>query len=491
MDRRTFLKSSSAALLLAGFSPGWTQASEKKLPILPMIDHAASPSVEIALQLAAGQHDFGSGTFSPTLGINANHLGPVVRVKSGQTLPFAVKNTLPEPVALHWHGLHIPGNVDGGPHQEITTGNVWRPQVPIRQRASTNWFHAHTHGKTARQVYHGLAGVMLIEDEDSVAADLPKTYGVDDFTIVLQDKKFADGGKLHYELTGEVFEDGFEGDTVIINGVMAPVHQRVPTGLVRLRILNACNARFLDLSLTSEEPLNVIASDGGFLASTVETRTLKISPGERYEVLVDMRMAASVGLQVGFPEGEVLEAITQLFSSEPVATALTLVADPTMAAVDSAMPQKLANMDEPAPQSAVRTRTFELNMGEEQDLAALAAAWGNFCGTGGMGINGQPMNMERIDVAVNKGETEMWRITADDMEHPFHVHGCSFRILKERGKEPPAYAQGWKDMVAVQDGASEILVRFDHPATADTPYMYHCHILEHEDCGMMGQFTVG
>ncbi|MGI9374350.1 MAG: multicopper oxidase domain-containing protein [Hyphomicrobiales bacterium] len=88
------------------------------------------------------------------------------------------------------------------------------------------------------------------------------------------------------------------------------------------------------------------------------------------------------------------------------------------------------------------------------------------------------------------GEAEIWRITADDMEHPFHIHGCSFRILRQRGIEPPTYAQGWKDMVAVQEGVSEVLVTFNHLADAATPYMYHCHILEHEDCGMMGQFTV-
>jgi blue copper oxidase len=107
-----------------------------------------------------------------------------------------------------------------------------------------------------------------------------------------------------------------------------------------------------------------------------------------------------------------------------------------------------------------------------------------------MAINGQPMNMDRIDEEVRKGDTEIWRISVDDQLHPFHIHGCSFRILSQQGSAPPAYAQGWKDMVHVEEDWSEVLVRFDHQATAETPYMYHCHILEHEDCGMMGQFTV-
>ena len=124
------------------------------------------------------------------------------------------------------------------------------------------------------------------------------------------------------------------------------------------------------------------------------------------------------------------------------------------------------------------------------DLAALAANWGNLCGGGAMAINGQPMKMDRIDEKVTKGSTELWRITVDDMTHPFHIHGGSFRILSQNGTEPPSYAQGWKDMVHVDEGWSEVVMRFDFEAPEGAPYMYHCHILEHEDCGMMGQFTV-
>ena len=107
-----------------------------------------------------------------------------------------------------------------------------------------------------------------------------------------------------------------------------------------------------------------------------------------------------------------------------------------------------------------------------------------------MSINGQPMKMDRIDEKVRKGDTEVWRISVDDQLHPFHIHGCSFRILSQHGTDAPAYAQGWKDMVHVENGWSEVLVKFDHDAPVNAPYMYHCHILEHEDCGMMGQFTV-
>lgn len=306
MDRREFLFSSAAATTaLAGplAGSGKAQTALRPLPIPPLTDLLDGIETRIALSLAPGQHDFGTGALSDTFGINATYLGPVIRAKQGQTLPFDVQNGIGEVTTLHWHGLHIPGDVDGGPHQEIAPGATWSPDVPIVQQASVNWFHSHTHGRTARQTYKGLAGVLLVEDEASLAADLPKTYGVDDFTLILQDKVFDGAGRLDYTLTGEVFEDGLQGDALVVNGALAPVGQAVPRGLVRLRILNACNARFLTLSMETG-PLRVIASDGGFLASMVETETLLMSPGERYEVLVDLRNAESNALMVQFGEGE-------------------------------------------------------------------------------------------------------------------------------------------------------------------------------------------
>ena len=159
---------------------------------------------------------------------------------------------------------------------------------------------------------------------------------------------------------------------------------------------------------------------------------------------------------------------------------------------DGSIPNKLANLSVPNRTVASRVRSFQLQQYTGVDLAALALASDNFCGNGNaMKINGKSMNMQRIDETVNKGDTEIWRVSVDDWRHPFHIHGCSFRILSQEGAQPPAYAQGWKDMVNV-DGEkwSEVLVSFNHYAPKDTPYMYHCHILEHEDCGMMGQFTV-
>ncbi len=333
---------------------------------------------------------------------------------------------------------------------------------------------------------------MLIEDDASLSADLPRTYGVDDFTIVLQDKKFDDDGTMSYSVTGEAFETGFLGDTIVVNGTIAPAGQHVPGGLVRLRILNACNARFLTLKM-KDGPLTVIASDGGFLASAVETKNLIMSPGERYEVLVDMSTAEKNGLTAAsFPGYGWLSGLLGQFVNEqiPETTVLTLSRTGEKGFTGS-MPDQLANLSPANVDEATVTREFTLEMGEGDELATLAANSGNFCGGGmGMAINGQPMKKDRINERARLGETELWRIEADEEIHPFHVHGCSFRILGQDSHDTMSYAVGWKDMVHVQDGVAEILARFDHEAPDHAPYMYHCNILEHEDCGMMGQFTV-
>ena len=493
INRRNFMIGTAASCAtLAGVSKA--QSATRPLPILPLTDLTNGFDQRLALKLALSSHDFGTGAASSTLGINNSYLGPVLRVKQGQTLPFDVTNQIEEVTTIHWHGLHIPGDVDGGPHQQIQPGATWSPDVPIIQRASMNWFHSHAHGKTAQQVYKGLAGVMLIEDDASLSADLPKTYGVDDFTLVLQDKTFTDAGALNYTLTETALEDGFMGEALVINGAIAPVAQTVPKGLVRLRILNACNANFLTLSMATG-PLNVIASDGGFLGSTVQTDTIFMSPGERYEILVDMRQVDTNQLIVNheLPELGGIKGIMRelLTDGEAQIAALTLNRN-DKAGFDGSVPNNLANLSVPDPSKATVTRSFELEQETGADLAALAAAGDNYCGDGSaMVINGKPMDMNRIDEKVRKGDTEIWRISVDDFRHPFHVHGCSFRILSQESGEPPAYAQGWKDMVHVDgDQWSEVLVRFDYEAPAEAPYMYHCHILEHEDCGMMGQFTV-
>src|SRR5688572_15200625 len=240
--RQALLLSGSAAAGLVGSGlPRWAQAAPSAgvaLPIPQLIEARSSEPVVLTLQKT--QHRFGSGPAVASWGISASYLGPVVRVRNGDTIPFRVENWLDEETTLHWHGMLVPSHVDGGPHNTIKAGAVWSPEITIKQPASTNWFHPHPHGRTAPQVYSGLAGMMIVSDGADRDRGLPATYGVDDLPIVLQDKRFGRSGEVVYQPDMMDIMHGFQGDTLVVNGVIGPT-AGVPAGIVRLRLLNAAN----------------------------------------------------------------------------------------------------------------------------------------------------------------------------------------------------------------------------------------------------------
>ena len=295
--RQALLLSGSAAagLAVAGL-PRWAHTAPLGAPALPipqLIEARNSEPVTLALQKSS--HRFGSGAAVPSRGISASYLGPVVRVRSGDTIPFRIENHLDEETTLHWHGLLVPSHLDGGPHNTIRPGGVWAPEITIKQSPATTWFHPHPHGDTARQVYLGLAGLMVVSDGGDRDRGLPATYGVDDLPLVLQDKRFARNGELVYEPTMMDLMHGFQGDTLLVNGAMSPI-AKVPAGWVRLRLLNAANARNFDLRFTDRRPFFVIAGDASYLPNPVEVRSLVIAPAERYEILVNFADGQSVDL---------------------------------------------------------------------------------------------------------------------------------------------------------------------------------------------------
>lgn len=495
--RQALMLSASATAGLVGASlPRWANgapSARQTLPIPQLIEPRGSEPVTLTLQKA--QHQFNAGPAVPTRGISASYLGPVVRVRSGDTVPFRVENRLDEETTLHWHGLLVPSQVDGGPHNTIKPGAVWSPEITIKQPACTAWYHPHPHGNTARQVYSGLAGMMIVSDGADRARGLPADYGVDDLPIVLQDKRFGRNGELVYEPGMMDIMHGFQGDTLLVNGAIAP-EAGVPAGIVRLRLLNAANARVFDLRFSDRRPFFVIAGDGGLLGKLVEVRRLLVAPGERYEVLVDFADRRSVDL-VTAPDAGHGPGMMMMGPPRRPAGATELLMRfkpaPALKALVASLPRQLATLAEPDVKSAVARRTFELNsMGMGMmGMGMMSRPGGGHDARHMMGINGRSFAMGRVDVTAKLGTTEVWEISAGGMPmaHPFHVHGASFRILSKNGAGPAAYEAGWKDVVLVEDHA-EILVRFENPAQSKMPFMYHCHILEHEDHGMMGQFSV-
>ena len=491
LSRRSFISSSSGIAMCMAFKPSWTKESRPALPIPPIVDGTNGAPIDLVIR--QGNWSFLPGIKTPTLGISQDYLAPTVRTHRNTELNLAYHNTLEEGVAIHGHGLHVPGVVDGGPQLEMPPGERWFPTLSIQQPAATCWYHSHTHGKSGEQTYRGLAGMIIIDDDETDASDLPNRYGIDDLPIVIQDRTFDAKGQLVYSLT-DASEDGWYGETAIINGAINPVTQ-VPSGKVRLRILNGANARFYILNFADNRIFHKIACDGGLLEAPVALSTMEMSPGERCEIIVDLSDGKPADLLMFFEDevdvgGEglisgVLNLINRTVMAE-TASILTLQANSRLPANKSPLPDRLSTIIRPTPQDIMTTRTFELTMDHER-----AHDHSSGHEPMDMAINGAAMDMNVINEKIPLGVWERWRIRSDQGAHPFHAHGCSFLIEQMEDGELPKDQRGWKDTVVLDDdGWSEIVVKFDHIATEQHPYMYHCHILEHEDRGMMGQFTV-
>ena len=388
------------------------------------------------------------------------------------------------PQRLHGHGLHVNGEIDGGPQSRIEPGESWEITIPVQQQAGMSWYHPHLVGETASQVHAGLAGIYLIEDENSLALDLPKEYGVNDIPLVIQDRTFTDGVMNEYRVHQHQLMDGLREDTLVVNGTLNAYH-RVPAGWVRLRLLNGSNARFYRFLLDNNTSFFKIATEGGFLNEPVLMNSIDIAPGERNEIMVDLSGGENATLIA-----ELLPVNPEdvgLFHRNERAHVLELRVDQGLKA-SGILPEKLNELSFLNPSDATNFRTFRLEVGHMMGRGMGMGSRG--MGMGMFSINGQSMNVDIINETVRKGETEIWTITGDTMPHPFHIHGVSFQILTQNGKPPAEADRGWKDTVVVGDETTEIILRFDHVATKEYPYMYHCHMLEHEDGGMMGQFTV-
>lgn len=508
LTRRQVLRLSgvAAAGLALSSLPRWGRGAVSSAPSLPiptLIEARNDEPVNLAMQYT--RHRFGAGAAVAAGGISSSYLGPVVRVRSGDTIPFRVENHLAEETTLHWHGMLVPSQVDGGPHNTIEPGAVWTPELAVKQAPATNWYHSHPHGRTARQVYLGLAGMMIVADGADRDRGLPVTYGVDDLPIVLQDKRFGRNGELIYQPNMMDVMHGFQGNTLLVNGAIGPV-ANVPAGFVRLRLLNAANARNFDLRFSDQRPFFVVAGDSGFLAEPVEVRSLVIAPAERYEILVNFSDGQPVELLTmlqthGIGPGMMMQRGGPFGFASGAQAFMRFKPDSNLKATITRLPQARAQVAPPDIKSAVAQRTFVLESMMGMHMAGMGGMGGprgmmmgrGFGRSGGpgqmMGINGRAFAMDRVDVTVNQKTAEIWEIVSPMMPHPFHVHGASFRILSNGGRMPSAEQSGWKDVVLVEQRAA-ILVRFDHAAPPKMPFMFHCHILEHEDHGLMGQFAV-
>ncbi len=518
--RMVFLGAATAVGTRLCSRTAWAQSGNRpSLPIPPELRPNADR--RIALDARPGLARFLDNQVTATYGYNGPYLGPAIRVRRGDKVVAHVTNSLPENTTLHWHGLIIPGAADGGPHQVIVPGKQWQTELSIDQPAATVWFHPHFYPSTAQEVIKGLAGLFIIDDDDTARLPLPSRWGVDDIPLIIQDRRFTADGQFFDRMNIVAVTNGYVGNTVLVNGSRYP-EARTARGWLRFRILDGSNARSYRLAASDGRSLYVIASDGGLLEGPVEVKELLVHAGERFEVLVDGRSGTAFDL-VTLPLAQAIMRLPPFDQPVPLVTIRPEGTDgqgrmPSALAVLPPLPK-----DPPPVSQELVMNMFKDAQGMMLLKQAGLMATAGMAGTAGSveispevaarvdrlivsepalplaeqlsanGVNGKPFSLQRMDFAAARNQEVRWRISegTDLMLHPVHVHGCQFRILSKDGKPPEAHRAGWKDIAPVESGgAMEILMRFPHEAGRDGPYMAHCHILEHEDSGMMAQFTV-
>ena len=495
-SRRSLLLGASATALGGLALPrGRVTAAERfvnPLKILPLIEGTPGPAGKLfELNVTAGNSSFLPGLSTPTIGINGAYLGPTIRCRVGDRVTLRVKNNLTEPTALHWHGLHIPARHDGGPHQVVEPGAVWEPSFTIKQKASLCWYHAHMMEQTGEQVLRGLAGLFLIEDEESRALPLPSEYGVDDIALVIQDRRFNRDGSFEYMSNMGDLEMGYQGNVILVNGTLDP-HLVLRRQRTRLRIVNGSNSRIYMLGRDDGAELLIVGADGSLLERPARMRRVRLGPGERIELLVDMQGDRTVTLMnypvIAGAMGSTMMMRGMRGNSETFPI-IELRAG-RLETADVSVPERLIAVPRWNPAQAARTRSFTLDMAMMGMMGMMGRAAPAM--EGSMGINGRSMDMDRIDLQVPLGSVEIWEIrNATFLTHPFHIHDIQFRVLDRDGAAPQPHELGLKDTVLVDAGSKvRVIAEFADFADPRHPYMYHCHNLEHEDAGMMGQFVV-
>lgn len=477
MERREFLTLSAvtAVYVLTGCggggssSGGGNNSSGNATPVsgaLPIPELKRATDVggvkHYDLNIVEAQHTFFEGIKTDTYAIDSTYLGPTLLLKRGETVSINYTNKLNVETTIHGHGMHVPGNMDGTAHQPITVGGRWSAQYTVDQTACTNWYHPHYLHKTAPHVYQGLAGFIIIEDDESDTLDLPKRYGIDDIPLALQDRFFsADKTSLDYSPSNMELTQGYIGDTFICNGAIEPTFD-AEAEEIRFRLLNGSNSTVYDLGFSNGKSFKQIASDNAFLEQAVSMSRITLSPGERAEIVVDLSNDS--------------ETSFTLHEYRNNKTFLTINVNKSATAVTT-LPANLTRLE--AVGTPVKSRRFTLDM----------QSMGKFT------INGNAMDYNRIDERLTLGEVEEWEIINNmNADHNFHIHATHFRLISRNGSaaQVKANEKGYKDVAYLPANESMKFIVKMTDLTADdaNPYMFHCHFLEHEDNGMMGQFTV-
>ena len=517
INRRQLLKYTSAGAM-GVFSAGVTsffpipQANAEAKP-----DSAFNPDLDISLTAAPTEIPLYSG--HPTsvwsfrgkvlkgkseqlVNLKDSYLGPIIRVNRGQKIRIRFTNEIRHESIVHWHGLHVPADMDGHPRYVILQGETFVYEFEIRNRAGTYWYHPHPHGNTGSQVYGGMAGLFIVSDDEEKAAGLPAEEF--DIPLVIQDRTFDRNNQLIYLTHHMDRVNGFLGDRILVNG-RPDFKLPVATRAYRFRLLNGSNSRIYRLAWQDNSPLTIIGTDGGLLEKPVLKQYVLLAPGERIDLWADFSK---------YPVGSETSLVSLPFYNGMPGDGITgrrgmrggRMHSGRARATDSGFPLVKVQVDKKVESKLIlpnqlssieRYRTSDVvNLQHPRTFRLLMR---HMNGT----FNGRTFRMEEVaeDEKVKLDTLEVWEFINDgggrgmgmmgnmNMPHPIHLHGKQFQVLERNGVSHKGYVdEGWKDTVLLMPGERiKILVRFEDYSGL---FLYHCHNLEHEDMGMMRNYMV-
>lgn len=451
------------------------------------------------------------GKMSPAMVYSARYNGrdfvnPIIRIRKGQRFNARLDNHLDQPNIIHWHGLHVPANMDGQPRATLEPGGRFDYTYEVTNRAGMYWYHTHAHHRTAPQVYFGMTGLYMVEDDDEIrlrrALDLEP--GTSELPLIIQDRQFNAAGEMIYDIHPMQHHMGQLGDTMLVNLTPNARHD-ISRRLYRFRILNGSNSRIYKLAFVADGkllPYHVIGTDAGLLERPYLAREEYISPAERIDILFDANaltpgqtvrlesrafnpleggamsgMGAMMGGMSGM--GGKSNISVDLGAAFPI---MRFVVDNKPAVPARPIPERLSAIPPISTRNAI-----------VKDVKITVENMHWF-------INGETFHMDRFPLKSKRNTVEIWDIFNADMSmpHPMHMHGFSFQVLERKNSPPHVRALardaqgrqstdlGWRDTVQVWPAETvRIVTDFSHPYPGEQLYLFHCHNLEHEDQGMM------
>jgi bilirubin oxidase len=445
----------------------------------------------IPLEIKHDHVHFFSGSQTETMGINGPILAPTIILNKGQQVTMQVTNVLFDTTTIHWHGMHVAPENDGGPHTTIPPFTIWEPSFEVMDHAATYWYHPHLHHMTNMHVQMGIAGMIIVRDPIEAALNLPRNYGFDDIPLIIQTKGFDNNNQIVVETALDT--------TIMVNSTLNPFVQ-LPAQIVRLRLLNGSSERMYNLGLTNNLPFYIIATDGGLLNAPVQLTRLKLAPGERAEILVDLTGLNGQFIHLMSYGSELANGIYG--AQQPGMGAGQSIPNYTLNPLNGSNFEVLEiqvipqtnNPIATIPSSLVQNNPWiEGNSNATKTLTFNPQTMGPTAINGPFLINNTTFNMDVVNYSIPLNNTEIWTLQNNTpIAHPFHIHNVPFYILDINGIPPPPELSGRKDVVLVPGGQGKVrfITKFEDFANPDVPYMYHCHMLTHEDGGMMGQFIV-